>query len=83
MPQTYTVADLATHKSETSAWVAVHGKIYDVTSFLNDHPGGKKVLLKNCGKDATKQFDSFHNDSVLKKYGEKLYIGELAPEAKL
>lgn len=59
------------------SWVIIHGKVYDVTNFLADHPGGKKVLLKASGKDATKQFDSFHNKSVLEKIGSKFLIGEI------
>ena len=51
--------------------------MYDVTAFLNDHPGGKKILLKNSGgMDASKQFDAFHARSVLDKFGPEFYIGE-------
>lgn len=52
-------------------------QVYDVSSFLNDHPGGRKVLLKHAGTDATKAFDAFHQMSVLEKYGDKLYKGDL------
>ena len=41
-----------------------------------DHPGGKKILLKNAGIDASKQFDAFHARSVLDKFGPEFYIGE-------
>lgn len=63
--------------SETDCWVAVHGKVYDVTKFLSSHPGGKKVLLKASGTDASKQFDAFHSASVMVKYGPGLLVGEL------
>ncbi|KAJ3131788.1 hypothetical protein HK101_004679, partial [Irineochytrium annulatum] len=63
---------------ENDIWIIVHGKVYDVTNFLKEHPGGKKVLLKVAGQDASKQFDQFHNASVLEKYGPQLYKGDVA-----
>lgn len=43
---------------------------------MKEHPGGKKVLLKVAGKDATKEFKSLHSGGVLQKYAS-LCIGEL------
>ncbi|SNX83136.1 probable cytochrome b5 [Melanopsichium pennsylvanicum] len=75
--------ELKKHKSEDSAWVVVDGKVYDVTSFLDDHPGGKKILLKNCGKDASESFWTYHGEKVLEKVGKDLQIGEFKDSAKL
>lgn len=36
--------------SAASCWVVIHGKVYDVTNYLSDHPGGPSVLLKWAGK---------------------------------
>jgi len=36
-----------------SAWVAVDSKVYDVTSFINKHPGGSEFLLLHAGRDIT------------------------------
>ncbi|KAL0077398.1 putative acyl-CoA dehydrogenase [Phycomyces blakesleeanus] len=49
--------------------------VFDVTKFLNEHPGGKKVLLKMAGKDASKQFKSFHNDAIMQRVGLPMQIG--------
>lgn len=65
-----------------SSWIIVHDKIYDITKFLDDHPGGKKVLLKAGGTDATKQFDAFHGPSVLKNIASKYLIGEVGAETQ-
>jgi cytochrome b involved in lipid metabolism len=51
--------------------------------FLEEHPGGAKILKRFGGKNATKPFWKYHNESVLKKYGAKLKIGTVAESAKL
>ncbi|KAI1389789.1 cytochrome b5 [Hypoxylon trugodes] len=51
--------------------------------FLDEHPGGAKILKRMAGKNATKQFWKYHGKSVLEKYGEKLKVGELTETAKL
>ncbi len=47
------------------------------------HPGGKKILLKNCGKDATEAFWTYHGEKVLEKTGKDFEIGEFKDSAKL
>jgi cytochrome b involved in lipid metabolism len=71
--------EVAQHNTESSIWIIVHDKVYDVTNFLNEHPGGKKVLLKVAGTDATQQFDNFHALSVLEKHSQ-LQIGEVGTQ---
>lgn len=51
--------------------------------FLEEHPGGAKILKRVAGKDATKQFWKYHGKSVLEKYGANLQVGTLAETAKL
>ncbi|CAO3683335.1 unnamed protein product [Umbelopsis vinacea] len=77
MTHKYTIEQVSQHNSEGDCWVIIHDKVYDVTNFLKEHPGGKKVLLKASGTDATKQFDAFHNSGVLAQYGPGLLIGEI------
>eukprot|EP00008_Paramoeba_atlantica_P006270 CAMPEP_0201490602 /NCGR_PEP_ID=MMETSP0151_2-20130828/26656_1 /ASSEMBLY_ACC=CAM_ASM_000257 /TAXON_ID=200890 /ORGANISM="Paramoeba atlantica, Strain 621/1 / CCAP 1560/9" /LENGTH=83 /DNA_ID=CAMNT_0047876605 /DNA_START=66 /DNA_END=317 /DNA_ORIENTATION=+ len=67
--------ELAKHNKEGDAWIAIDGKVYDVTKFLSSHPGGKKVLLKECGKEASSKFELFHNDRVLEEHGADLVVG--------
>ncbi|KAK9474649.1 FMN-dependent dehydrogenase-domain-containing protein [Dipodascopsis tothii] len=63
-----TGAEIASHNSKESCWVVVHGKCYDVTEFLPEHPGGQKIILKYAGKDATKEFEPIHPSDTLDKY---------------
>ena len=48
-----TAIELAKHNSSQSCWLLISGKIYDVTSFLRQHPGGIRTILPTCGTDAT------------------------------
>merc|ERR1711959_728158 len=60
--------ELKKHNKKTDCWVAIKGKVVDVTSFLKDHPGGLKTLLKQGGKESTEIFEAFHRDGLLEKY---------------
>ncbi|RDX49317.1 glyoxylate dehydrogenase [Polyporus arcularius HHB13444] len=51
---------VAEHASRESCWIIVHGKVYDVTDFLDEHPGGSKIILKYAGKDATEAYEPIH-----------------------
>lgn len=57
MTKTYTLDEIAQHNSASDCWMAIHGKVYDVTSFVPSHPGEEAILL-GCGKDATSMFES-------------------------
>ena len=47
----FTTEDVALHASPASCWVTRDNKVYDVTRFLADHPGGDDFILKYAGKD--------------------------------
>lgn len=51
----------------------LHDKVYDVTNFVEEHPGGAKIILKYAGKDATEKFDPVHPKGTLEE--------NLSPEA--
>ena len=44
------------HNKEGDCWIILQGKVYDVSDYLNTHPGGKSILLKFGGKDGTVPF---------------------------
>ncbi|KAI1411304.1 FMN-dependent dehydrogenase-domain-containing protein [Hypoxylon sp. FL1857] len=46
----------------------LHGKVYDITTFVPKHPGGRSILLKNAGQDASEAFDSIHPVEILEEY---------------
>jgi len=59
-PNTYTLADVATHNTATSCWSAINGGVYDLTSWINQHPGGAQAILGLCGRDGSAAFNDQH-----------------------
>nr|BAB17853.1 cytochrome b5 [Polyandrocarpa misakiensis] len=68
------------HNSIKSAWNVIHNKVYDVTKFLEDHPGGEEVLLEQAGKNATEAFEDVGHSSDARSLAEEHLIGELHPD---
>jgi cytochrome b involved in lipid metabolism len=56
----FTMAQVAEHKDATSCWSAVSGTVYDLTSWISEHPGGERQILGICGKDGTSAFNRQH-----------------------
>lgn len=50
-------------RRSTRLWLAAHGRVYDVTSFVKEHPGGPNSILKHGGCECSEDFD-FHSDSA-------------------
>ena len=69
--------ELSSHMSASSAWISIEGKVFDVTEFLNDHPGGIGVLLSKCGKDATDEFLRVGHSPEARKRMINFEIGKL------
>lgn len=61
---TLTASVVAKHAVESNCWFIVSGKVYDVTSYISVHPGGKATIIPQCGKEATTAFTT-------KGYGSK------------
>ncbi|XP_045788241.1 cytochrome b5-like [Trifolium pratense] len=72
-----TFEDVAKHNHKKDCWIIVNNKVYDVTPFLDDHPGGDEALLSATGKDATADFEDVgHSDSAV-EIMEKYFVGEV------
>merc|ERR1712150_212284 len=68
-------------KGETKTiWVVIHDKVYDITKFLDEHPGGEEILIENAGLDSTENFEDVGHSSDAREMLEEYYIGELAEE---
>ncbi|KAL8774552.1 MAG: hypothetical protein Q9209_000925 [Squamulea sp. 1 TL-2023] len=70
--------EVAKHNNDSDCWVIIHGKAYDVTEFKEEHPGGKQIILKWAGKDATETYDPIHPPDTLDKFLDKSkHLGEV------
>lgn len=79
MAKTFTRDEVAKHKTEDDVWFIVDSKVYDVSEFVDAHPGGEAVLRQVAGTDATTAFYNLHRHEVLSKY-EDLCIGTVQGE---
>lgn len=79
MSKTVTLAELKEHKTKsTGVWFAISGKVYDVTKFLNEHPGGEEVLMENAGQNATAAFEDVGHSSDAREMLKGYLVGDLA-----
>ncbi|KAI1340061.1 FMN-dependent dehydrogenase-domain-containing protein [Xylariaceae sp. FL0016] len=80
MARTLRLSQVREHNSERSCWMAIHGKVYDITAFIQKHPGGRGILLQNAGKDASAAFDSAHPPEILREQlTPEQCLGDLDP----
>ncbi|EMD33162.1 hypothetical protein CERSUDRAFT_118224 [Gelatoporia subvermispora B] len=72
---------VAKHNSRESCWIIVSGKVYDVTDFMDDHPGGSKIILKYAGMDATAEYDRIHPPDALSTHlAPEKFLGLVDPK---
>jgi len=65
MSKVVTLEELKKHTSKDSLYVLLHEKVYDVTKFIDEHPGGDEVILAEAGIDATEAFEDVgHSDEA-------------------
>lgn len=70
------------HRPNTAVWIAVHGKVYDVTDFAPIHPGGVLIIRSNAGVDCSQSFDNLAhtNNPEVASLLTKYFIGTLTPK---
>ncbi|KAL3636192.1 Cytochrome b5 isoform A [Castilleja foliolosa] len=73
----YSMEEAAQHNTNDDCWVVIDGKVYDVSSYLDEHPGGDDVLLSSAGTDATEGFEDAGHSKTARDLLEQFFIGEL------
>lgn len=59
-PRQITWQELSLHNKPDDAWIGIDGKVYDITQWMDRHPGGRDVLEMVAGREATHLFESYH-----------------------
>uniref|UniRef100_A0A803JF16 Cytochrome b5 n=1 Tax=Xenopus tropicalis TaxID=8364 RepID=A0A803JF16_XENTR len=75
----YTLEEIKQHNNSKSTWILIHNKVYDVTKFLEEHPGGEEVLREQAGGDATETFEDIGHSTDARNMSKEFIIGELHP----
>jgi cytochrome b involved in lipid metabolism len=52
----YSLKDVASHNTAGDCWMAIHGKVYDITTYLPEHPSRPEVIERWCGKEASEAY---------------------------
>ncbi|XP_029284570.1 cytochrome b5 type B [Cottoperca gobio] len=73
----YTLEEIRLHNMSSDPWLIIHDKVYDITSFLEEHPGGEEVLLEQAGADATESFEDVGHSTDAREMLQQYYVGEL------
>jgi len=75
------LSEVKKHKTKSDCWCVINGKVYDLTSFVDSHPGGPNPILSWAGRDASKAWNLIHQTAWLTQYAAQFEcLGPLAPE---
>ena len=62
-PAALTMAVVKKHASASSCWSVVDGEVFDLTKWINRHPGGARRVLDMCGRDGSAAYHRQHGTS--------------------
>ena len=57
---TVSKSEVLAHNKEKNCWIVIEGCVFDVTTYMHSHPGGKMAIIRHAGKDATQKFIARH-----------------------
>ncbi|XP_051118297.1 cytochrome b5-like [Andrographis paniculata] len=79
----FSYLQVSSHNTSEDCWVIINGKVYNVTNYLNEHPGGDEVILGQAGKDASEEFEDVGHGSAARLMLDEFYVGEVDPTTKM
>ncbi|KAJ5567038.1 Cytochrome b5 [Penicillium sp. DV-2018c] len=76
----YTLEEVQKHNKPDDVWIILHNKVYDVTKYLEDHPGGSAILIEVAGTDATEAFEEIGHSDEARDELAQYHVGDLPDE---
>lgn len=73
----YTRSEIRRHNSESSAWIVAGDDVYDVTDYVEHHPGGKYSIMKKLGGNVDCTRDLLFHSKSGQKYWKQFLIGKV------
>jgi len=77
MSKELSYTEVAGHSSKKDLYIVIHDKVYNASSFIDEHPGGEEVLLDVGGQDATEAFEDVGHSDEAREILDGLLIGTL------
>ena len=71
--------ELSKHNKQSDCWIAVHGKVYNITPYLDFHPGGVDEMMRGAGIEATKIFNEVHPYVNFRSMLKNCLVGDYQP----
>ncbi|CAK1602903.1 unnamed protein product [Parnassius mnemosyne] len=71
------LAEVSQHDTPRDCWVVIYDRVYDITTFLDEHPGGADIMLEYAGRDASTAYRSSGHSKMAAKALDRFLIGEL------
>ncbi|XP_064599234.1 uncharacterized protein LOC135465813 [Liolophura sinensis] len=79
----YSMKEVKQHCDHTSCWIVFRDRVYDVTAFLEQHPGGTDIILENAGRDVTVTFEEKGHSRLAHEILEQYHIGFLVEHERV
>ncbi|CCE73252.1 Piso0_000282 [Millerozyma farinosa CBS 7064] len=70
--------ELSLHKTKEDCWTSIKGKVFNISEYVDFHPGGVEEIMKCAGKDGTFLFNKYHSWVNVDRMLEKCMVGVLA-----
>ncbi len=75
LEQGYTLEEIQSANTREKCWAIISKNVYDLTTWISEHPGGEKMILNICGKDGTSAFE--------KQHGGQAAVAEIVKDFKI